>query len=275
MYLSSTSSNSRIPISRYDFSFGIFPESRDCCHTSSRMDGPCLLQGFSPWKFFIPHYDEMTSVGPHNRAFLLLEFWTSQFRNASVSRLQDLRNTEPCPLQIFDMCPKWMDNSDQILDFTNCKAKTLAYMSPDDRIPDLDDHMTCVLPEIHGCDPFTISRLKSSQTLVLLISKMLMDSWTPWRVQTDEGSWFSLGISRLAMPRWHNFSVNSKPLSPKYRRVLDYHHVSPQDGWFRLIPGFSLWKFPISHPCDSRFHECRNLDGHASRRAFPPPVHET
>jgi hypothetical protein len=63
------------------------------------------------------------------------------------------------------MRPKWMDGSDQTSDFANCKAKTLTYVSPDDRIYDLDDHTTRVLPGIHGCDPFVVSRLKGSRTL--------------------------------------------------------------------------------------------------------------
>jgi hypothetical protein len=167
MHLSSISPISRISISRCDFLFRDFPRKSRLLPRVLKDGRSSSASGFSPWRFPIPRYDEMTSAGTPNGAFLLSGFRTSQLRNASVSCLQDPRNAEPRLLRISDTRPKWMDGSDQTSGFINCKAKTLTYVSPDDRISDLDDHTTRVLPEIHDCDPFVVSGLKGSRTLGL------------------------------------------------------------------------------------------------------------
>jgi hypothetical protein len=56
--------------------------------------------------------------------------------------------------------------------------------------------------------------------------------------------------------------------------LLDLAHVSSYDGRLRFVPGFSPWKIPNSCHQESRSHDSRYPDGHASRRDFQPPVHE-
>jgi hypothetical protein len=119
------------------------------------------------YDFPTSHYDKMTSAGPHNRAFLLIGILDFAVPKCKCFLFSGFVKCRTLTSWIFDTHPKWMDGSNQTSVFFKCKIKLLTYVNPDGRISGFDDHATHVLPEIHGCDPFTVSGIKRSQTLGL------------------------------------------------------------------------------------------------------------
>jgi hypothetical protein len=110
----------------------------------------------------------MMSARPYNIFFPSHRDFRLHNSNMKVFFVFRIRETPNPDFFIFsDTRPKWMDGSYQTSGFANCKAKTTTYVSPNDRFPDLDNHTTCVLPGIHGWNPFVVSGLKRSRTLGL------------------------------------------------------------------------------------------------------------
>jgi hypothetical protein len=75
--------------------------------------------GFSPWKFPMPRYDEMTSTGSHMElsSFRKIGLRDSKLQVLLVSLTREM--SIPDFPRISDTRPKWMDGSDQPSGFAN------------------------------------------------------------------------------------------------------------------------------------------------------------